>query len=613
MRARPAMIALTRPWPALLLALPALGAASADTPTVYAAQIGFAPEDAKRAILKTASRDAAAWTVRDAAGAVVLQGSATLFGPDVASGDTVQQIDMSALHTEGRYRLSVAGAAPREIMVMDHPLAALKYAALNYFYQTRAGIAIEPRYAGGPQWARAAGHPHEVAGCLSGRDEAGNVWPGCDYSLDVTGGWYDAGDQGKYVVNGGIALWTLQNLYELQRDWHDEAFADGKAALPEAGNGTNDLLDEARWEMRFLLSMQVPDGKRAVVPIGRQASGARLRLNDIDASGMAHHKVADRQWTPLPTAPADDRAPRLLYPPSTAATLNLAATAAQCARLWRPIDPAFAAQCLRASERAFAAALRHPDVYAANSFTGSGGYGDDDVSDEFYWAAAELYVTTGRPVFADALRKMAAFRAPLTEPSWADVAALATISLAMAPNGLPVAERDAQRAKIVAAADRYLAETARSGYGIPHASAAFSWGSNGGLLNRAMILGLAERLTGKRAYRDGARDVIDYLLGRNPLDQSFVSGFGTRPLRNPHHRFWAHALDARYPGPPPGVLSGGPNSTAMTDTVARTMKGKCTGMYCWRDANYAFTMNEVAINWNAPLVWVTAYLDAPRG
>lgn len=596
----------------LATALGTMALAAGDAvPVVHATQIGFAPEAAKHIIVTTADKRPLAWTVTDQAGKTVSTGHTQPFGADAASADIVQQIDLSALRTPGRFTLSVTGSTPRTIDVAARTLTPLKYAALNYFYQTRAGIAIEPRYAGGAAWGRPAGHPHEIASCFSGRDQEGNIWPGCAYELNVTGGWYDAGDQGKYVVNGGIALWTLQDLYEQQSAGADGAFADGKAAMPEAGNGINDLLDETRWEMRFMLAMQVPEGTRLRVPVGPQPRGAALTFTDIDASGMAHHKVADRAWTTLPTAPADDRQPRLLYPPTTAATLNLAATAAQCARIWRTLDPAFSRQCLAAAERAFAAALRNPAVYAASTFTGSGGYGDQDLADEFYWAAAELYVTTGRPVFADALRHMAAFRAPLGEPSWANVAALGTISLATLPNGLSQAERDAQRMLIVVAADRFLAEAQRSGYHIPFASTAFMWGSNGMLLNRAMILGLAERITGQRRYRDGAEDVMDYLLGRNPLDQSFISGFGTRPLQNPHHRFWARALDSRYPGPPPGVLSGGPNSTAMVDDVARTMRGNCAAMRCWRDANYAYSMNEVAINWNAPLVWVAAYLDGP--
>jgi endoglucanase len=513
----------------------------------------------------------------------------------------------------GDYRLQVGDNISTPFPIERGIYGPLKYAALNYFYQTRAGIAIEARYAGGAQWARAAGHPKEIAPCFSGKDEQSNNWSGCDYSLDVTGGWYDAGDQGKYVVNGGIALWTLQNLYEREAaSGTPSPFADDKAKLPEAGNGFNDLLDEARWEMTFLLRMQVPDGKHIRLPVGPQARGARLVFADIDASGMAHHKVADRAWTPLPTIPAEDPQPRLLYPPSTGATLNLAATAAQCARIWRTIDPTFSARCLTASERAFRAALRNPEVYAPNSFTGSGGYGDANLADEFYWAAAELFVTTGANAYRDAVTRMAQFTAPVGEPGWANTAALGTITLATVPGTLSAKELASQRALIVAAADRFLAEERNSGYHIPFGGTAYTWGSNSVLLNRAMILAIAHHITGDARYRDGAVDAMGYILGRNPLNQSYVTGFGTNPVRNPHHRFWAHSLDPKLPPPPPGVLSGGPNSTAMADDVARTMKGKCAPQCCWRDDIHAYALNEVAINWNAPLVWVASYLDEPR-
>ena len=49
-------------------------------------------------------------------------------------------------------------------------------------------------------------------------------------------------------------------------------------------------------------------------------------------------------------------------------------------------------------------------------------------------------------------------------------------------------------------------------------------------------------------------------MGLNPLDQSFVTGWGARPLENPYHRFWCHQANPKYPPPPPGILSGGPNS-----------------------------------------------------
>ncbi|WP_277979068.1 glycoside hydrolase family 9 protein [Sphingomonas phyllosphaerae] len=591
--------------PILLVTAASIGAAPPPS-AIHLNQIGFLPDASKRAIVADASTTPLPWQVRDVDDVVVATGETVPVGDDAASGDHVHLVDLSRLTEPGAYRLSVAGETSRPFVVRADLYAPLAAAALHYFYQTRAGIAIEPRYAGEPRWARPAGHVKEIAPCFSGADERGVPWVGCDYRLDVAGGWYDAGDHGKYVVNGGIALWTLQNLYEREARANRFPFADGRGNLPESGNGVDDLLDEARWEMRFLLAMQIPDGARATVPVG--AAPAAFRT--IDAGGMAHQKVADRRWTALPTRPADDREDRLLYPPTTAATLNLAATAAQCARIWRTIDPGFSATCLDSARRAYAAAQRAPQVYATNSFTGSGGYGDDDVSDEFYWAATELYATTHEPLFAAALRRSPWHVAAVRAPDWGHVAAAGTITLATVA-GVPASEATPARRALIAAADGFLAEEARSGYRIPYATLDYPWGSNAVILNRAMILGVAQRLTGTARYRDGMVDAMDYVLGRNPLDQSYVSGFGARPLTNPHHRFWAHQLDATLPGPPPGVVSGGPNSTAMADPIAAKMKGSCAPQRCWTDDIRAYALNEVAINWNAPLLWVASALDQP--
>ena len=184
--------------------------------------------------------------------------------------------------------------------------------------------------------------------------------------------------------------------------------------------------------------------------------------------------------------------------------------------------------------------------------------------------------------------------------------------MTLATIGTPVPEaiRTRARAAIRALADGYQAERRRSGYALPFAGTAYSWGSNSTLLNRAMLLGVAWQVDRRPADRDAAIDVMDYLFGRNPLDRAYVTGFGVRTMHQPHHRFWAKAADPRYPAPPPGVVSGGPNSTAMGDPIASKLKGRCVGQTCWVDDWRAFTMNEVAINWNAPLAWVAAFVDA---
>src|SRR3546814_5866964 len=115
------------------------------------------------------------------------------------------------------------------------------------------------------------------------------------------------------------------------------------------------------------------------------------------------------------------------------------------------------------------------------------------------------------------------------------------------------------------AADGFLSDEARVGYRIPYDPPAYPWGSNSTLLNRAILLALAADITGKPAYRDGVIDATDYVLGRNPLDRSFVSGFGARPMTQPHHRFWAHAADAALPPPPPGQIGRAHVCTPVTN------------------------------------------------
>src|SRR5690606_14567934 len=159
---------------------------------------------------------------------------------------------------------------------------------------------------------------------------------------------------------------------------------DGPLNIPESGNGVPDLLDEARWEIEFLLKMQVPEGE----PL----------------AGMAHHKIHDHEWSPLGIEPPPEANNRGLHPPSTAATLNLAPVAAQAARIWRTLDPAFSQRCLDAALRAWAAARRNPAIFAPESDNKGGGpYSDNRVEDEFFWAAAELYLTRQDPTLLDYL------------------------------------------------------------------------------------------------------------------------------------------------------------------------------------------------------------------
>ena len=346
---------------------------------VHANQLGYLPSGAKRATVVTTSTSPLAWSLLDAGAAVVASGNTTVKGLDAASGDRAHVVDFSSFAGTGDgFRLRVGGAQSQPFSIRPGVYARLRRDALRFFYHQRCSAPVSQPYAEGAALARAAGHPDTAVTCASGT--------GCSYALDVSKGWYDAGDHGKYEVNGGISLWTLLDFYERTKQYGTTLaeLGDGTLNIPEGANRIADLLDEARWELEFLLAMQVPAGQ--------------------PRAGMAHHKMHDDAWTSLPMLPANDLAARHLHPPSTAATLHLAATGAQCARVFRAVDGTFADRCLAAARAAFAAAQANPAVYApATDTVGGGPYDDTDVTDELYWAAAELFLATGEAPFRQVL------------------------------------------------------------------------------------------------------------------------------------------------------------------------------------------------------------------
>jgi endoglucanase len=557
-------------------------------------QVGYLTDGPKHGTVVTERPTKRFWFIRDAAGAVTAWGVTTPLGVDPTSGQQVQSFDFSDFTAEGDgYTVTIDAQVSEPFAIGDDLYSELRGDSLAYFYHNRSGIEIDADLVGA-EYARPAGHL--TAGVNQGDDNV-PCQPGvCDYRLDAAGGWYDAGDHGKYVVNGGISVAQVMAVQErtLHTDGADGApLGDGALRVPEQGNGVPDILDEARWQLEFLLAMQVPAGE----PL----------------AGMAHHKLHDRNWTGLPLLPHQDSELRELHPPSTAATLNLAAAAAQAARLFEPYDPDFAAEALDAAVTAWQAALAHPAVYAdPNDGTGGGAYSDNNVTDEFYWAAAELFVTTGEQTYRQAVlgSELHGDTDAVFPPggfAWASTAALGALSLATVPNDLTATELASVRDMLLEAADGRVDDAASAAYGLPFAGE-YVWGSNSQVLNNMVVLGVAHDLTGERRYRDAVLTGLDYILGRNPLNQSYVTGYGERDSRNQHHRHWARQLNPSLPNAAPGSVAGGPNE-ALQDPVAEELLAGCAPAMCYIDHIESYATNEVTINWNAPLAWVASFVD----
>jgi len=577
-------------------------------PIVRVNQVGYLPNVSKVATVVTKSTSPLNWSLKDGSGTVAASGTTTpKSGVDATSGDAVHHLDFSSAKKTGTgYVLVVTDNGTEH---KSHPFdisetvySTMRKDALSYFYHNRSGIKIEMPFCGRQDLARSAGHLPDNA----------STWPNTgqeNYDLDVTGGWYDAGDHGKYVVNGGISVWTMMMQYE-RAVLADKAaqFADGTMNIPEKSNSIPDLLDESRWQMEFMLKMQVPEGKQM--------------------AGMAHHKIHDETWTALGMAPADDKQKRLLRPVSTAATLNLAATAAQASRIWKTLDAAFSEKCLTAAEKAWAAALKNPALYAPVHKTGGGPYDDKYVADEFYWAACELYATTGNDEYLTKLQSSPHY---LEMPStlkngedagltgcftWGSTQGLGTVTLALVKGKLPEADVSKARNACASAADTWIEHMGTEGYLVPIKDGpnGYPWGSNSFILNELVVMALAYDFTKNAKYFNGVTNGMDYLLGRNPNDQCYVSGYGERPLENPHHRFWSYQSDNTFPKAPAGAISGGPNS-GLQDPWVQGSGWKGTGpnaippAKCFMDHIESWSTNEITINWNAPFAWITAYLD----
>ncbi len=495
--------------------------------------------------------------------------------PEPTSGLPVHVLDLAGL-PEGTFRVRTADHVSHPFRVADRLHADLAADALRFFTLLRSGAPVDV-----PGYERPAGHAGDVAVRAWTGPDAQRLYPGWhdDGTYDVSGGWYDAGDYGKYTTSGALAVWQLLATLDVLAP--QDPRVDAVAA-------------ECRWQLDWLLRMQVAPGR----PL----------------AGLAFHKLHGVTWSPLPGWPHLDPTERVLHRPSTTATLQLAAAAAAGARHLRRHDPAYAARLLAAARTAYAAARRHPDLLPPDDHAryGGGPYGDDDTSDDVVWAATELWLATGERVYEEHLLDCTAHATDPFRAAGFDVdhvSAPARLDLALHGGRLE------DHARVVdglrRAADGLLDLQSRQPWGQPYAPAdGWAWGSNGRVLNNLVVLGVAHLVTGTAAYRDAVATGTDYLLGRNALGQSYVTGYGTDHSHHQRTRQFGHDLDPAMPPPPPGALAGGANSVPAPDFPYDPRLLGLAPQLCYLDEPTSEVTNDVCIRWNAPLVWVATFLGA---
>jgi endoglucanase len=537
----------------LLAASSPLVVRSADgtNPAIRLNTVGFLPDHLKRASIASVCTDFS--VINDADGTIDFRGKTS--GP-VHNSDTNEELyiaDFSALTKPGIYRLAVPGVGRSAPFRIGRDVYDFAFrTTVRAMYLWRCGTSVKAEH-NGVIYSHNACHLGDAWLDLVGEGRT---------QRDSTKGWHDAGDYNKYVVNAGVTLGIMFRAWEefgpqIQKIKLDVP-EDNKGQLPA-------YLSEIKWETDWLLTMQASDGS-------------------------VYHKVSTKNFGPA-IMPEDEKTERYFASWSSAATVDFVAMMAMAARVFRPYDQAYASRCLKAACKSYAFLRAHLENKRADlKDFHTGAYQTNDADDRL-WAAAEMWETTGEADYLTDFESRAHAFKFSANWGWGNVESLGMLTYLFSKRG----GRDARLVRqiqddLIATADSIVNLRDAHGYGRPLGTR-YYWGANGGVANTTVLLQAANRVAPKAAYVETTLDAISHLFGRNYYGRSFVTGLGANPPQHPHDRRSMGQMGAPAW---PGYLVGGGWPKA-TD---------------WKDESPIYQVNEIAINWNAPLIYALAgFLD----
>ena len=543
---------------------------------VFVNQVGFLPGSAKKAVLNFAAPE---YKVIDDRGKSVFDGKTRHFGPDEISGEDTYVADFSNLTKPGCYKVVAENVAGPSFTIGDNAFDKLKKDICKCFYFLRCGAALDKKYAGV--------YYHEPCHLSKATVYGEDTEP-----VDVSGGWHDAGDYGRYSTAGAVAVAHLLygvrffgNLLDIEFDIPKEACEEGE--FP-------DILAEVKVELDFLMKMQ--------------------REN-----GSVWHKVTTFRHADF-IMPEDDKNELFLFNVSSMATADIAAVFALAYTIYKDYDKVYAGALLARALKAYKWLQDNPKELLFKNAEGSntGEYGEaEDISNRF-WAACSLYeATSEKSYYDDAVefsKRLITFDKEAVKKGyqgdvftclgWAEVAGLGGFSLILKDEENELTKSVKER--FISEAKRLTINATKNGFGLCMEKKDFIWGSNMELLKYLMVLTVADYISADEEFEDAITSGLDYLLGCNSMDVSYVTGNGEKAFKNPHLR--PTAVDD-IEEPWPGLVSGGPN-IGLQDERASKLPSNLPAMKCYLDHEDCYSLNEITIYWNSPLVFVMAGLLA---
>lgn len=499
---------------------------------------------------------------------------------DTNSGMTTYIGDFSQLKTKGKYLIKVysplnSGITSYPFEISDAPFQNMINLANKSLYLQRCGLEMEEKHVG--KHARKKCHL-----------EHAKYHPTCELkgTKDVTGGWHDAGDYGKYIAPGSVTVGLLLTAYQI----NPEAFTSDSWNIPESNNGTPDLLDEIKYELNWMFKMQREDG-------------------------AVHEKIHTKDYVQF-IMPSEGKVPQYIYEVSSTATADFVAIMALSSRVYKKIDQALAEKCLAAALKSYKYLEQNPNIFPKGGFknppdTHAGGYSDAHDKDERLWAAAELYLATGKQKYLNRFNELnKSFNSEFSEVGWQNPITLAYYSLLLAKNNKKLSNVQSELlTKLESYCNKQLETASTDGFGIAMKDYDFVWGSNGTVLNRAINLQVAHHLTGNQKYLNLSLSHLNYILGLNPNKICYVTGVGSNRILHLHH---APTVADLHLEPIPGIVTGGPNKFREDESLRNVFSENTPPARVFLDNEESYSSNENTIYCNASLVFVATYLNTTK-
>ncbi len=486
---------------------------------------------------------------------------------DIHTGEFILALDFSQITKPGRYQIAYRNLTSYPFKIYNNAYLEALNTVLRSYYLQRCGVALDDKQ---------TGLQHVVCHKDDGFIAHDDIINKQGELFSAPGGWHDAGDYGKYVASTAVTLGHMLSIYERYGHLFDD-----QLNIPESGNGIVDIIDEAKFGLDWLLAMQRTDG-------------------------AVYRKLSGKSW-PKQYTPDQDKQKRYVYGISTPETAKFAAVMAMAARVYSDISTLQADIYLHAATKAWQylnSQTTQKVDWVKGDDSGSGKYLSSDVDlesallhdyDDRLWAAVELHLTTGEDQYLE-------FAAPLiylsqyTLYEWKDPSSLGLLNYLLLGNNKKL-KNHIEKILLKQAKDIFN-RVQLSAYQI--ANHRFIWGSNKMTAEEGVILLQAYRLNNDKQYYLAALDQLDYLLGRNHFNMSFVTGIGNRPVKNVMH-LYARAIQKDIPG----LLVGGPNEKAQAGFAPKDQ-----GPLSYIDHNRSYATNEYAIDYNAAFLGLLSALLA---